>query len=483
VASSKFREFLSSLLTHKTKFDVLQIDFIRRITTHRAFQFSVIFPNLLIFWIIIVAGLFGGPVGNRNISVIFVWILWWFALISILVPFASRIWCTICPIPFFGEWIQRRSLVTKKNEKLYGLNKRWPRRLDNIWLQNMGFLLIATFTPLLVTRPVVTGIMLALLFVVATILMLIYAKRVFCRYVCPVGGFLGLFSMFSSLELRVNDRELCKKHITKECIRGGDNGYGCPWLVYPGTLERNNFCGLCLECIKGCPYNNISLNIRPFGSDILVKGERAIDEAWKSFIMFTLAGIYILVMQGPFIFFKDLARFFWVPPYGWGFTYVTNYVMYAGLVWITSLAIVPAIFFVFTALSKLLSGSKEISYKKLFIDYSYELIPLSLMAWIAFSVPLLLVNWSYIANVISDPLGWGWNLFGTAEIAWKPLFPEYIPYIQVVLLIIGLVYSIKFGFEISMENFRDKSLALKAFIPQLAFMILASIFFLWLFVG
>lgn len=44
-----------------------------------------------------------------------------------------------------------------------------------------------------------------------------------------------------------------------------------------------------------------------------------------------------------------------------------------------------------------------------------ETILPGLLAWIAFSVPLIFVNGSYIISVISDPFGWGWNLFGTAD--------------------------------------------------------------------
>src|SRR5512140_1491136 len=59
----------------------------------RWFQFAAVLPNLVFFTLFLGAGIFGTPVGNRNIIIVFVWILWWFLLISVLVPFASRIWC------------------------------------------------------------------------------------------------------------------------------------------------------------------------------------------------------------------------------------------------------------------------------------------------------------------------------------------------------------------------------------------------------
>ena len=67
---------------------------------------------------------------------------------------------------------------------------------------------------------------------------------------------------------------------------------------------------------------------------------------------------------------------------------------------------------------------EEIAARDIFRRHSYILVPLGLLAWIAFSFPLIMVNASYIVATISDPLGWGWNLLGTAEIPWTPIFPH-----------------------------------------------------------
>ncbi len=70
----------------------------------RYFQNLLVFPFFIVFYLILIAGFFGTPVGNKNIAIVFIWILWWFLLIAILVPFASRIWCTVCPLPFWVNW-------------------------------------------------------------------------------------------------------------------------------------------------------------------------------------------------------------------------------------------------------------------------------------------------------------------------------------------------------------------------------------------
>src|SRR6202162_2168512 len=157
------------------RFDVFaHVPLLKRLVRMRSFQFLVILPNLLLFYLFLIAGVFGTPIGNRNIIIVFVWILWWFVLITVMVPFGSRSWCTICPLPFFGDWLQRRAVVGVNSgkspgteNKFFGLQKRWPKKLSNIWLQNFGFLFLATFSALLVTRPMVSMVLFAFLIVLA----------------------------------------------------------------------------------------------------------------------------------------------------------------------------------------------------------------------------------------------------------------------------------------------------------------------------
>ena len=76
---------------------------LKKLIHHRGFQFAFILPNFIIFYLFILSSLGGSPVGNRNIAIVFVWILWWFVLKAILVPFGGRIWCFVCPLPAPAE--------------------------------------------------------------------------------------------------------------------------------------------------------------------------------------------------------------------------------------------------------------------------------------------------------------------------------------------------------------------------------------------
>lgn len=446
----------------------------------RSFQFLLVLPNLVLFYFFLIAGLFGSPIGNRNIIIVFVWILWWFLLITFMVPFLARIWCVVCPFPFFGEWFQRGALVQVRTGKtgglrnaMFGLNKRWPRSLSNIWIQNIGFLTLATFCALLVTRPIVSVVVLGGLFVVATILAVIYQRRVFCNYICPVSGFLGLYAMSSTIELRSLDPTVCLKCKEKNCATGSENGWACPWFLYMGKLDRNNFCGLCMECMKSCPHDNIGLLTRAPFSDTLIKGY---DEAWKAFIMLALAMVYSVVLLGPWGVVKDWAN---VSEKGdW-----SGFLLFAGATWSVSLLIIPGLWALTMYLSKKLSRSESIQWKQLFLRYSYVLVPLGLFAWIAFSFPLVMVNGSYIISVASDPLGQGWDLFGTARVPWTPIYPEYAPYLQIILLLAGLGFALRKGYDIGKTLFEDERQVARSLVPVGLLCVLITFVFLRFFVG
>ncbi|MGB8647405.1 MAG: 4Fe-4S binding protein, partial [Anaerolineae bacterium] len=188
------------------RFELTRFPLVKRILVSRWLQWSLVALALPFFLLAILTGFFGTPAGSRNFGIVFVWIVWWALLILLLVPFAGRVWCAICPIPAPGEWLQRRALVQPRpGGKLYTLGWKWPRRLNNIWLQNISFLAVALFSAVILTTPLVSGLVLAAFALVALGTSLLFERRTFCRYLCPVGGFIGLYSQLAPVEIRVKD--------------------------------------------------------------------------------------------------------------------------------------------------------------------------------------------------------------------------------------------------------------------------------------
>lgn len=125
-------------------------------------QFILFALMLTGFLLAILSGFIGTPVGSRNFGIVFTWIAWWAALILVAVPFLGRGWCTVCPIPLPGEWLQRGKLLAPGEAGSgSGMNRRWPNKFRNIWLQNVTFTLVALFSSVILTTPVVSSIVLA----------------------------------------------------------------------------------------------------------------------------------------------------------------------------------------------------------------------------------------------------------------------------------------------------------------------------------
>lgn len=439
------------------RIELTRIPFIKNALKSRYPQLAVFIVMLIGYIFAILAGLIGTPVGSHNFSIVFVWIAWWAILILVAVPFFGRGWCAVCPIPLPGEWLQRGAVLSPPDKRPKWLNLRVPKMFRNIWLQNISFLLLALFSSVLLTTPNITGIVLAAMLFAAIGLSAIFERRAFCRYLCPVGGFIGLYSQTAPIELRIKDKQVCVTCEGKPCYNGSQAGYGCPWDVFPGGLTRNTYCGLCMECIRTCPHDNIAINLRPFSAD-LAKPSTRMDEAFKAFIMLGSAIIYAGVLLGPWGMFKDAA--YNVGSGSW-FTYAAAFL---AIIFI----ILPGSFTL-----GILNTKNTVPLKQRFASLSTALVPLGLMFWVAFSLSFVLTNASYILAALSDPLGLGWNLIGTANATWQPMLTSILAPAQTLALVGGLIWSArtaqKAANEVKVSSF-----------PVILYCFLATSLMLWL---
>jgi hypothetical protein len=217
--------------------------------------------------------------------------------------------------------------------------------------------------------------------------------------------------------------------------------------------------------------NNVAVNVRPPGLDLFVRRGRRLDEAYKAFIMVTCALVYSVVLLGRWGVLKDaanLARLDWWLLYAFGFL---------GL----NLVVVPGLYLAATALGRRWAKLEDTPLRSMFVDSAYSLVPLGLAAWIAFSLGLVMVNISYALPVLADPFGWGWNLLGLRDVPWTPVLPGLVPYLQVPLLLGGMALALYTAWRIIQERAQERTL--QAFMPTGVFLTLATLGFVWLYLG
>ncbi|MGD0754690.1 MAG: 4Fe-4S binding protein [Bacteroidales bacterium] len=413
--------------------------FLRGIVLSRYTQAALTLITMVMIYIVILTSVFGTKVSGRNIGVLLMWAVWLFALVAIITPFFGRFWCTICPLPFFGDLIQRKSFFnplkgkTKKfNNKFSGLFLKWPEKLKNDWLRLLVFLLLATFSTTLVATPFISGITVLMLMLVPTLMSGIWELRAFCRYVCPVSVFVSPFSRMSTLSLRNKSQDVCDQCKPNYCEKGNTSGWACPYGLNVGEIKENSDCGLCLECMRSCTYNNVSLFRRPVASE---RGTRNIGEAWMTMATFTISIIYCILYLGPWPFIRDYVNI--LDKHNWDLFGIYSLVM-----WTLVLIIVPGIIYLLSLLGLSLAKTKS-THREVFLEYAGSLLPFAMMNWIAFVIPMLFVNVTFIKQSLSDPFGWGWDFFGTANTPWHQFLPQFIPWFQAVAVLTGLYLSLR----------------------------------------
>jgi len=447
--------------------DLLNNTVFRKVVTSRWPQIILTIGAMLMIYIVILTSIFGTQMSGRNLGVLMMWAIWLFLLIALLTPFFGRVWCTICPLPSIGEFIQRKSYFTPIkgntggfNNKFSGFSMKWPEWLNNNWLKLAVFMILATFSTTMVARPIVSGITVLGLLLVPTLMAFIWELRAFCRYVCPVSVFIGPYSRLSTLSVRNKSQVVCDRCKPHYCKQGSAKGWACPYGINAGEMKENADCGVCLECTRSCLFNNVSLFKRPFATEL---GTRNMSEAWLTIAIFTLAIVYSILYEGHWPVIRDFVNI--LDKNNWDL-----FGIYTLIIWGLALLFVPGTLFVLSYSGVRLSGIKT-DVKEVFLALTGSLLPLGLMLWIAFVIPMLFVNTTFIIQSVSDPFGWGWDFFGTANIPWHQFVPRMVPWLQAILVLTGLYFSLRNLKFTAIKFTRETKQIVKVIIPVSLFLI------------
>ena len=112
-----------------------------------------------------------------------------------------------------------------------------------------------------------------------------------------------------------------------------------------------------------------------------------------------------------------------------------------------------------------------------------SLIPIALVYAVSHYFSLLVVQGQFAIPLLSDPFGWGWDLFGTADYRpnLAPLAPSTIWYVQVATLVAGHVVGLVLAHDRALALFRGNAgRALRTQYPFLVLMVAYTVGGLWL---
>jgi polyferredoxin len=351
-----------------------------------------------VFILIIVSGLLGTQIPERNIATVLTWNIWWTGLI-ISIFFLGSAWCAVCPWDAISTWLVRRRLY-KRAGTTNSLDLTVPARFRNVWI---ALLLLIALTWLelgmgITTSPYTTALLALLMVVLATVSLAVFEKKAFCRNFCPVGRTIGVYSQLAPVELRPVNRKICNNCKTLECYHGSPTVEPCPTHLVMGRLKQNTYCTSCGNCVQSCPDHNVAWRLRPQSVEAVQTARPHWDEAWFMLLLLALTGFHGLSMLP---FFEN-----WVSVLGrilgdsgqllWSFTLL----LLAGL-------LVPALLYALViALARWLMPVPA-TFRQVFSGFAFITLPLAFAYHIAHNLNHLVRENDGFAQLMANPMGIG----------------------------------------------------------------------------
>ena len=267
--------FRVDLLTH--------VPWLRQVLLSRSYPEGIWIVMMAFFVPVTIAGFLGPQARENSVTLNLFWAWWWPGYLFLFV-FVGRLWCAVCPFMITAEWIRRFSLWLFPRQQLTW-NTQWLNRWG-AWILFGGFVAIYLWEKLwdLPHHAALSAWLLLTITAGAVIFSLIYERRLWCRYLCPIGGMNGMFAKLAMVELRSTQQVCGSQCSTFGCYKGssatpvtfadalaieGQATGGCPLYSHPAQLQDNRDCVLCMTCLKACPHRSVQLNLRFPTSDLL----------------------------------------------------------------------------------------------------------------------------------------------------------------------------------------------------------------------
>lgn len=251
--------FPSSSPGEKPVYRVFKIRWLNQLFKSRFFP-DVLGTSVLFLFALTLFVLFALPQNAWFNS--FLWSGGWFFLFLSLF-FVGRVFCAVCPFMRVGELARK---VMKTTGAKPGPLSRYGEIFAGVFIFAI-FYLEGAFG--LHEQPVYTGILLLTITAGAVVCSVFFLRRAWCRYLCPLGSLLGLFSLSSLFSLGANRHVCIYRCSDHSCYTGTKQGEpGCQLFLHPYGAETPQHCVLCMQCHKNCPYDSVSLNLQFPASEV-----------------------------------------------------------------------------------------------------------------------------------------------------------------------------------------------------------------------
>jgi len=442
--------------------DLLEIRWLDRFVRWRGFQPSLQLPFLALTALLVFLGLFDIRDGAKNLATKLTWILWWPGIIFTFI-LVGRLWCVMCP---FGT-LNEAAAKAARSARVF------PKALRNLWLATFLFVVLTWADEQLgiIRSPQMTAWLILFFSLLAIATGLFFQRRSFCRYLCPITGLQGLYSMASPVALRARDLSRCQKDCHQDCYRGNQSGTGCPMFEFPMTMDRNTYCNLCFECVKACPPGNLALRIGAFGKDLWSSRRRWLDESYLAVVLVGITTVVTAQMLTDWSgwisrlsrLIPDSVRTLMKPV-----TYLA--LTESAIFFFASLVLFPLALLGTAWVSHRIASEPENGIGKIFIRLGYMFVPVGLAMHLAHNLQHLLGEGPGIVPALQRAVNRYTPFYaGAADWNVAPLVSsEVIYWLEMLLVLGGFVFSIGVGYRLATTLFQRREIAGKGFVPFIA---------------
>ena len=110
------------------------------------------------------------------------------------------------------------------------------------------------------------------------------------------------------------------------------------------------------------------------------------------------------------------------------------------------------------------------------------LAPIAIAYHLAHYLSFLLLAGQLLIPLLSDPFGWGWNLFGADVCAMDPGLagPALVWGAAALAIVAGHMMAVYLAHVMALRLYRDKTAALRSQIPMLVLMVFYTMTSLWI---
>jgi hypothetical protein len=446
-----------------------------RALTHAATLNAVRLIAVAIVLLIIVAGLFGTQSPTRNFAPTMVWVIWWVGL-AFVCALVGNLWALVNPWRILFAWAEAGYRAATGGRELAG-RLAYPRGLGMV----PAIILFLVFAWLeLVWRGGEVPRSLACAIIAYSAVtwagMAAFGREIWLRHGEAFDIAFGLLARFAPTEVRVTNTALC------ETCGSGACGHGAH-----GAQEHRD-CVDCYDCASRAAPDARQFNLRPWAVGLL--SHAPVPWTMLVFILLMLATVsfdgiketpaWTGLMDG---IFGTQA----LAPLLFGLHDLTGNVM--ATLQTLALVVLPTVFLIVYMLFAWMmaaaagpSDAEPVSAGQVARLFVLSLIPIALAYHLAHYISFLLLAGQLIIPLVSDPFGFGWDLFGTADyrLDIAVVNARMVWYTAVAAIVVGHMVAVYLAHIAAMRVYADTRRALRGQIPMLALMVGYTTFSLWI---